>query len=198
LCTFYIIQVATLTGANPAFATQIAKPSSHDGDVILVLGGFSVFTGGLGVMASSLAKHDVESKIYRHTQSRKIATSIIANQRKYGRKPIVLIGHSYGANTVIKVARILQKENLEVRYMVTIAATNPDAAPPNVQTLTNYYFRNGWGKLVPTEPGFSGQLNNIDMSKTAGANHFNVDENRELHQEVIDNVLRFVRTDNRS
>lgn len=130
-------------------ATQLqslsADPSAYAGDVILVRGGFYVFSQGFEAIADTLARRGVRSTMFRHRQERKIVAQIIANQRKYGRKPIVLIGHSWGANTIIRVAKTLQSKNYSVQYMATFAATDPELAPSNIGKLTNYYFKtDGW------------------------------------------------------
>ncbi len=179
-------------------ATQLqslsADPSAYAGDVILVRGGFYVFSQGFEAIADTLARRGVRSTMFRHRQERKIVAQIIANQRKYGRKPIVLIGHSWGANTIIRVAKTLQSKNYSVQYMATFAATDPELAPSNIGKLTNYYFKtDGWGKPVLTMPGFGGQLNNVDMSNTADVHHFNVEEHPALQKQVVDNVLRIIR-----
>ena len=54
--------------------------------------------------------------------------------------------------------------------------------------------KDGWGKPVTTRKGFRGRLKNVDMSKHADVNHFNVDENPRLQKQVINNVLRVIRS----
>lgn len=178
---------------------QIAKKSSFRGDVILVRGGFDVFSRGMDQMAAKLVKKGIDAKVFKHTQANQIAAHIISNQKKFGRKPIVLIGHSWGANAIIRVAKALKKKRLRVTYMATFAATAPEPAPNNISKLTNYYFKkDGWGKPVTTVKGFRGRLKNIDMSKNPDIHHFNVEEQPRLQNQVIRNVLRFVKPRRRS
>lgn len=173
---------------------QLAKKSSFRGDVILVRGGFDVFSRGMDQMADKLVKKGVDAKVFKHTQANEIAARIIKNQKKFGRKPIVLIGHSWGANAIIRVAKVLKKKRMRVTYMATFAATDPETAPNNISKLTNYYFKkDGWGKPVKTVKGFRGRLKNIDMSKNPDVHHFNVEEQPRLQNQVIRNVLRFVK-----
>lgn len=177
-----------------AHASELAKRSSMNGDVIFVRGGFNVFSGGLDTIATKLSKRGVKSRIYRHHQVPQIVSSILKNQKLYGRRPIILVGHSWGANAILQVAEKLKKHRLKIRYVVTIAATNPKSAPHNIQKLTNYYFKqNGWGKPVKAAKGFRGSLKNIDMSTDAKVHHFNVDEHPKLHSHVVNNVIRFLR-----
>ena len=193
VCFAIVVSGAAATQWS-AIAAEAAARSGFKGDVVFVRGGFNVFSGGLDALAQKLGKKGVTSRIYRHTQVNQIVRSIRRNQKLYGRRPIILIGHSWGANTILNVARILRDHKLNVRYMVTIAATNPNVAPGNIQKLTNYYFKqNGWGKPVQAVKDFRGVLKNVDMSKDAQVHHFNVDDHPEVHSHIINNVVRFLR-----
>jgi thioesterase domain-containing protein len=46
--------------------------------------------------------------------------------------PLVLVGHSQGANNVIDMARLLQRENIPVDLLVTLAPAMQDPIPGNV------------------------------------------------------------------
>ena len=194
LLAFACVSLSTAWTANAGNTIQIVKRSSYRGDVVLVRGGFNVFSEGFDIIAKKLKKRGIKVKIYSHSQAQQIASSIISNQKKFGKKPIILIGHSWGANAVIRVAKMLQRKGLKVRYMATFAATNPGIAPSNIQKLTNYYFKkDGWGEPVRTTKSFRGRLKNVDMSSAQDANHFNVDEIPKLQSQVINNVLRYIR-----
>ena len=191
---FGLISNASATENGMAATIQLAKKGRFQGDVILVRGGFDVFSRGMDQMATKLVKKGVKAKVFKYTQTKQIADHIISNQKKFGRKPIVLIGHSWGANAIIRVAKILEKQKLKVTYMATFAATAPEPAPTNIKKLTNYYFKkDGWGKPVSTMKGFRGRLKNIDMSNNPEIHHFNVEEQPRLQNQVIRNVLRFVK-----
>ena len=105
---------------------KLAKSSRFAGDVVLIKGGFDVFSGGFDKIATKLAKKGIKATVSRHTKVKQIANQIIANRKKYGRKPVVLIGHSWGANAVMEIASILKRNKIRVNYAVTFAATNPN------------------------------------------------------------------------
>lgn len=174
---------------------ELAKKARYRGDVILIKGGFNVFSDGLDTIAGKLRKRGLKVHVRRHSEYQSIAAGIIANQKKHGRKPIVLIGHSWGANSAIKIAKILRKKRLRVNYLASFAATDPEPVPSNVRKLTNYYFKtDGWGKPVKRGRGFRGTLKNIDMSKKKSVHHFNVEQQPRLQSQVIRNVLRHFRS----
>lgn len=171
----------------------MAQASRHAGDVFLLRGFGDVFSRGLDEIGERLKLEGIEAQVISHRSWETALATIIANQQKHGRKPVVLIGHSLGANAVIRIAQELKKRRIRVTYMVTFAATNPDPIPSNVGKVTNYYFAtDGWGLPLRSGPGFRGQLKNIDFSKSETVGHFNIEEQDRLQRQVIDNTKRFI------
>ncbi len=196
--------IALLFGANiphsPALAdTEVpvqlaAKKSKKTADVYLLRGFAGVFSRGLDSMGEKLVKKGVDAQVIAHSRWERAAAEIIANRKKYGRRPVVLIGHSLGANAVIRMAKVLKKKRIRIDYMVTFAATNPDPIPTNVRKATNYYFKtDGWGKPIKGVKGYRGNLKNIDFSTSTEIGHFNIEKQPRLQRQVINNVLRFTR-----
>ena len=193
----------TVLGASPtvlpAYAAQssveiAAKRTKHRGDVYLLRGFAGVFSRGLDNIGTKLEGRGVKANVIPHTDWVSATNQIIANQKRYGRKPVVLIGHSLGANAIIRMATELKKKRIRVDYMATFAATNPTLVPSNVRKITNYYFKtDGWGKPVKVARGFRGRLKNIDFSKSSTVGHFNIDKQPRLQAQVINNVLRIVK-----
>src|SRR5262249_50285133 len=72
--------------------------------------------------------------------------SEIVKDRAAGKNgSLVLVGHSQGANNVIEMARLLEKEKLPVDLLVTLAPLFQDPLPGNVVRAINYYHSPGWG-----------------------------------------------------
>ena len=187
------------TGVTSIESKIVARRNSFSGDVIFVRGGFDVFSKGLDQMAAKLRKRGVKARVVSHTNTAKTVAEILKHQKRFGRKPVVLIGHSWGANEVIRIAEGLLKKRIRVNYMVTFAATNPPPIPRNVLKATNYYFKkDGWGKPIRRGRGTRGRLKNIDLSTTPGVHHFNIDEFPKLQRQVIRNVLRYIRVRKRA
>ncbi len=201
ICCF--ATVLTVLGANPAvlpaYAVQstielAAKRTKHQGDIYLLRGFAGVFSRGLDNIGTKLADRGVTAKVIPHSDWVSATNQIISNQKRYGRKPVVLIGHSLGANAIIRMATELKKKRIRVDYMATFAATNPTLVPSNVRKITNYYFKtDGWGKPIKVARGFRGRLKNIDFSKSSTVGHFNIDKQPRLQAQVINNVLRIVK-----
>ncbi len=80
-----------------------------------------------------------------------------------------------------------------ITWMATFAATNPSPVPNNVRSITNYYFKtNGGSRPVSRGRGMRGSLRNIDLSRSKGINHFNIDENPKLQRRVMRRILRIM------
>ena len=197
ILTFGLVS-ATNSHAQSGSAEQIAA-RKISADVVLLRGFANVFSRGLDEMGATLKKRGVPAHVAHHREWKSLADEIIANRKKFGRRPIVLIGHSLGANAILRMAQELRKKRITVNYMVTFAATAPPPVPSNVRKLTNYYFKtDGWGKPIAKGKGFRGNLKNIDFSKSKTIGHFNIDKQPRLQRQVIRNVLRFVGAKNRA
>ncbi|WP_156798476.1 alpha/beta hydrolase [Ahrensia sp. R2A130] len=184
---------AKAEGLKAVDALEVAREQAYFGELILVRGGFGVFSRGLDGMAAKLKKRGLNPNVISHVREDSIVDEIIANQKKYGSKPVVLIGHSWGANSVMKIAAGLRKAKIKVDYVASFAATNPLPAASNIRKVTNYYFSGeGWGKPVRRGRGFRGNLTNVDLSERPGINHFNIDEDPTVQKQVIQNVVRFM------
>ena len=163
------------------------------GDVFLLRGFGDVFSRGLDDIAATLNHQGIDAEVTNYNLWRSVALEIIDRQRRSGPKPVVLVGHSQGANAVIQVAGFLKREHITVQYMAIFAATGPDPVPSNVRRVDNFYFAtNGWGEPLTGAQGFSGTLSNRDYSTADGIGHFNIDKQPEIQREVLANIIRYV------
>ena len=58
------------------------------------------------------------------------------------------MGHSYGADTTISLARKLNDNKIPVALIVNFDPTSPDLVPPNVRRIINFYVPTAWGRPV--------------------------------------------------
>lgn len=176
-------------GAEPA----VAAVSAPQSDVYILSGGFGVFSTGLKQLQSKLKQNGVAATIMSYQAWRSTAKRIVANRNKYGPRPVVIIGHSLGADNTVLIANELKKKGIPVDLIVSFASTAPQTVPSNVRNVLNYYFKSGgWGGLFTGAGDFTGALDNRDMSTHSGMSHFNVDDNPGLRDEVVRNVVRVV------
>lgn len=177
-----------------ADARSAAVAPAFQGDVYILSGGFGVFSSGLTKLKTQLMEKGVAASLVSYQGWRGVARTIVEHRRQYGRKPIVIIGHSLGANNAILIANSLKKRAIQVDLIVSYAATAPMAVPSNVHNVVNFYFKSrGWGHVFEGESDFVGALNNMDISNQPGMTHFTVDDSQALRDQVVRNVLRYVR-----
>lgn len=182
-----------VVGVWPAADGRAAKISRHNDEVYLVRGLADVFSLGLNQLGERLRAKGVDVTVVNHTGWRGIVRRIVEDRKRYGARPVVLVGHSLGGNAVIWIAKALGEHRIKVSYMATLAAPAPGPVPPNVRRVTNYYFSFGIGAKLVAEEGFHGALENKDLSGMRGVTHFNVDDQKAIQAEIAGRVLRVVR-----
>jgi hypothetical protein len=156
--------------------------------VYLLRGWFGVFSTGMDAVAETLQARGVKAEAIGHL-AWKSAVQKILKEREAGRVgPVVLVGHSQGGNNVIDMARELAPHKVRVDLLITLAPFLQDAVPPNVARAVNYYQSPGWGTALVAEPGFNGELANIDV-QDSGTFHVNIDKNRKVQAEIVASIV---------
>ena len=171
-----------------------ARKFNYQGDVFLLRGFANVFSRGLDQISAELNARGIKAEVFHHTSWRYAARTIIANQKKYGRVPVVLIGHSLGANAIIRIAERLKKHKIRVQYLATFEPTQSLKVPSNVAVAVNYYLSNSsMGLPLKKARGSRGSFENKNMISIEGIGHFNIEEQPVLQRTVINRVMRYVK-----
>jgi hypothetical protein len=102
----------------------------------------------------------------------------------------VLVGHSFGADSVMDMGTDLGQEGVPVALIVAFDGTYSHAASANVARVLNLY--KGANAIVTRGPGFHGELTNYHVPD-ANVTHMNIDDVPRLHAMVI-NKIRGVRS----
>src|SRR5205085_6729878 len=110
----WILLGLVLSGCNgltPGEISAVAPISDRprEGNVYLVRGWIGVFSTGLDTLGEEVNDSGVRALVYQGSQWPDLASEIA---RKYSgagvsREPLVLVGHSYGADDALRVARAL-------------------------------------------------------------------------------------------
>jgi pimeloyl-ACP methyl ester carboxylesterase len=175
----WVLAAIALAGCGGAWAET---------QVYLLRGWFGVFSTGMDAVAETLRGRGVQAEAIGHL-AWKSAVAKILEARKAGRAdPIVLVGHSQGGNNVIDMARELALHKVRVDLLITLAPFLQDAVPPNVARAVNYYQSPGWGTALVAEPGFNGELANIDV-QDSGTFHVNIDKNARVQAEIVASIV---------
>ena len=182
--------------------TDSDKPRA--GNVYLLRGWIGIFSYGINDLGDKINKDGVRASVYQDDQWHALADTIRAKYKgARTAEPLVLIGHSFGADDVVRVAQELAPANVTVDLLVTLDPVTPPDVPPNVKRVVNLYQSNGaWDKVpafrgVPLKlaEGSHAQLVNADVKKDRtdllepGTDHFNIEKKGKIHQEVLKYVL---------
>jgi hypothetical protein len=186
---------AAPAGADPSIAAPekrrpaaaAPRAGSGTGHVYLLRGLLNIFSLGMDDLASKLQARGVAATVHNHADWQGIADSIAEKYKAGKHGPVILIGHSLGADAVMIQAEYLGKKGVPVALVVPFDGTGSYAASPNVARVMNLtqrdyaYMRRG--------AGFKGNLQNIDVSKDSSIDHINIDKSGRLHNMVVGAVL---------
>jgi hypothetical protein len=156
--------------------------------VFLLRGLLNVFSLGMDTLAEKLNAAGIRAEVHPHDSWSAVAASIASDYRRGLRGPVVLIGHSLGADVIFSLAERLDSEGVPVRLMVAFDPTNSYAAPKNVDYMLNLFQHNGFGRRVAAGPGFRGELNNMDLTSDKSIDHTSIDKSPALHNLVINKI----------
>ena len=176
--------------AHPA-DTQAATKAPR-GSIYLMRGLADVFSLGLNALNDKLRARGVNSIVLNHSSWRSVAQQI---ERRYrtdkNALPVILIGHSFGADATLRLAAELAKHNIPVALVVEFDVVSKKIrVPANVRHVVNFYESKGNGLALRGAPGFRGRLQNIDLSRTdPSIGHLNIEQSDRLHARAIAEVL---------
>jgi hypothetical protein len=170
--------------AAPAAPT--ARVEAGHGRVFLLRGLVNVFSLGMDTLARKLRAEDIPVRVTNFTNWRGYAAVLVDLYRSdTSIAPVVIIGHSLGADGAIEMGNFLAGSGVPVRLVVAFDGVHSHTVSPGVQEVINYYKADGWGKLVEAGPGFKGKLTNVDLSDRAEIDHLNIEKSPALHAEVV-------------
>lgn len=182
------VAIVTLAGLAPATAQR-----GDNGHVYLMRGLLNVFSLGMDDLAEKIRARGISASVYNHGAWESLAEEAAAKYRE--RKiPIVIVGHSLGADAVFAMAQRLHEMKVPVRLAVAFDPTVRGAASANVARFVNLYQSSnavGGGTAYPG-PGFRGSLSNVDLHNQADIGHVSIDKSPRLHSQVIGMIAQAI------
>ncbi|HUC50329.1 MAG TPA: hypothetical protein VMA30_13160 [Xanthobacteraceae bacterium] len=173
--------------ARQAHAEQPHAPRAH---VYLLRGLFNVFSLGMDSLAAELSRRGVETSVDNYADWRALASQAAARYKAGSESPIILIGHSLGADAVMDMAAYLGRKNVPVALVIPFDGTKPLIAPANVGRVVNLTQRSY--AYARAGAGFHGTLANIDVSFDKNIDHINIDKAPRTHARAISEVMAVV------
>ncbi|MGR7995249.1 thioesterase domain-containing protein [Xanthobacter sp. ZOL 2024] len=173
------------------FLTIAVRPAAAQGTphVYLMRGLANVFSYGLDDLAAKLNARGIPATVYEYGQWQSLADMASAESRAHGRFPIVVVGHSLGADAAIQMAERLTALGTPPTLVVTFDPVGVNTVGAASGRFVNYYqSNNGYGKRLTAGPGFRGKLINRNLDQVAAIDHFNIEKSPQLHSEVVSQV----------
>jgi pimeloyl-ACP methyl ester carboxylesterase len=181
-----IVGIAVAFGASPGAAQP--QPRAH---VYLLRGLLKIFSFGMDSLAEELKGRDVDATVHGYSEWQTLADQAAADYKAGKEAPIILIGHSLGADAVMEMAADLGRKGVPVALVVPFDCTKSFAASDNVAHVLNLT-HSGTLTYIRGGPGFHGTLANVDLSSDPSIDHINIDKSPQLHARVVAEVLAVV------
>ena len=165
--------------------------------VYLLRGLMNVFSLGMDELAAKIRAEGIVATVHNHAEYEALADEAARNYKAGEEGPIVIIGHSLGADAAVFMANRLGALGVPVKLVVPFDPVNPTTAGANIARVVNLYISNGVGRSVARGPGFRGVLENIDLKARVDLGHMSIDKSSQLQQQVLGYVLEAVRSGHR-
>lgn len=200
------VLIPGLTGCSLQGKMEWVQPTTtapRVGVVYCIRGWHGVWSLGIDEMARQLNEKGVTARVFMNEQHKELAATIIERYRNSpNHEPICFIGHSWGVDASILIAKELDKAGIPVDVICCLDSVDQTTVPKNVRLCYNYWMPGiFWntnilrGIPLKQEPGSTGQLFNYDCSKEyrswrgASTDHTSFDDDPKIQKHIIDNIL---------
>ena len=124
-------------------ALSITSNTAHAGGHVYALRGLiNVFSYGMDEMVAKSKRRGIPASAHGHAEYHSLAAQAAALV-KSGKGPIIIVGHSYGADAAVFMAEEMRKLGAPVALLVLYGPTiDPLGIPSNVRSVVNYYQTN--------------------------------------------------------
>lgn len=190
---------------NNSSQSSSKKVQNKKGEIHTMRGGLGIFSIGMNQLRDKVADtYHIPAHSTMWYNAGDVSRSIINNyNQQKDHRPIILVGHSLGANEQIKVARNLNAAGVPVALLVTVDAVSQTIVPPNVKHALNIY-KPGYVpmfsglKLRAVDPNATviENVNAGDM-KELNVNHFTIDKDTVLQAMILDRVEKVLANGNK-
>ncbi len=188
-----VSQGAQRYAQNNAVRTQPAAPRNNPqaqgpAQVYLLRGFLNVFSLGMDDLAGKLQADGISATVMNHADADFAVSRIVAAYNAGDHGPVVLIGHSLGADAIADVADALARYNVPVALLIFFDGTAPHQIPANVATAINYtkHF------MIAPWPGSRSSVSNVDLSGDPGIDHLSIDTAPSLQAQALNYILQAI------
>ena len=213
---FVLVSILVLTGCvdiTGRSAAQLAPNQSaqesrflRQGHVYCILGWLGIWSRGMDVIAQRVdAELGVQATSLANQEWTKLA-SFVRTEHEAARwsGPLILVGHSIGADDQVRVAKQLNQEKIPVDLLILIDPTVPPVIPPNVNHCVNIFKSHPGLDAVPAFRGIKVRaadpartlVENINLRTTTVGfdtrviNHFNIAKIKGVQDMVLAEIVK--------
>ena len=168
-----------------------SRPTQEStGSVFLLRGLINVFSLGMDDLGRKIEAKGIPVRVTNHSHWKRFA-ALLASKYRTDKSvlPVVIVGHSLGADAALQMGNYLAKEGVPVRLVIAFDGVHGGTVVNGVEEIINYYKANGWGKIIKAQSGYKGDLKNIDLSESTEIDHLNIDRDQNLHKQVVEEVV---------
>ncbi len=137
--SFAVLTLAALSATGCADISQgptaaiqpVARPAeTHVGHAYLFRGFIGIFSTGMNGLGDELNAQGVQTTVFQADQWQAVADTIATRYTdQRNAEPVVLVGHSYGADNIVRVAQRLKDKNVKIDLLVTLDPVTPPKVP---------------------------------------------------------------------
>ena len=179
---------------------QPASTDQHVGNVYCFRGFIGIFSTGMNQLGDELNAQGIHAMVFQADQWQNVADAIVEKYKNQpNAEPLVLVGHSYGADDILQIAQRIKDKGVKIDLIVTLDPVTPPKVAPDVKEVVNLYESNGIMDNLPflrgiplqaEKPNTVALLNeNIRKDRTDllddDLTHFNIEKKAKVHAEVI-------------
>jgi len=188
------------SACHRATAKGVAKTGTNRPYQVYLLKGLAdIFSSGMDFLQAKLQARGIVGEVHSHSEAEELAQSAIAKWRSGSRGPIIIIGHSLGADAAIAMAQRLGAAGVPVALLVTFSPVDSAPVSANVARAVNYFqSSSAFHGQITKVAGFHGTLENVDLAQTPGITHWNIEKSEPLHAATIAKVLMLIPTHTRA
>jgi hypothetical protein len=178
-----------------------ASAARRVGHVYLLRGWRDLYSQGINRLAGEIKDAGIDAEAFRAAQWRQLAAAIINRNPPHSSEPLVLVGFSYGADDVLRIAEELLRHGITVDLAITIDPVTPPPVPLNIRACYNFFETNGiwdalpWLRGIPLHSAGAGRVINVDIRRDRpdllepDTSHANIAGNPKIHRVMIEKVL---------
>jgi hypothetical protein len=169
----------------PAAPARLQPALQGPARVYLMRGFMNIFSLGMDDLGAQIQADGIAATVTNHADADTLVNEIVTRYQSGDRGPIILIGHSLGADAVIAMAQALDRYDIPVALVILFDGTAPHEVPANVTTAINFTQR---FSIAPSGD-FRGRLSNVDLSNDEGIDHFTIDKSPALQADALKDVM---------